>query len=154
LYPNKFKFDNMKALYIVLVALTVASCRNQGSEANADDARQVSIDSMKMQIEKERIIDSVETALAKQEAAKEVQREVVVVNQPAATTTAASTTTTTTTEKKGWSSTAKGAVIGAGVGAATGAIISKKKGTGAIIGGLAGAGVGAGTGAIIDGKKK
>jgi hypothetical protein len=34
------------------------------------------------------------------------------------------------------------------------AIISKKKGTGAIIGGLAGAGVGAGTGAIIDGSKK
>jgi hypothetical protein len=37
------------------------------------------------------------------------------------------------------SSTAKGAVIGAGVGA-TGAIISKKK-KGAIIGGVAGAGV-------------
>jgi YMGG-like Gly-zipper len=48
----------------------------------------------------------------------------------------------------------KGAVIGAGVGAATGAIVSKKKGEGAIIGGLVGAGVGAGTGAIIDDKKK
>jgi hypothetical protein len=49
------------------------------------------------------------------------------------------------------SSTAKGALIGAGVGAA--AIISKKKVQG-IIGGVAGAGVGAGTGAIIDGSKK
>ena len=57
-------------------------------------------------------------------------------------------------KKKGWSNTAKGAVIGAGVGAATGAIVSKKKGQGAIIGGLVGAGVGAGTGAIIDEKKK
>ena len=57
-------------------------------------------------------------------------------------------------KKKGWSGTAKGAVIGAGAGAITGAAISKKKGEGAIIGGLAGAAVGAGTGAIIDGKKK
>jgi hypothetical protein len=58
-------------------------------------------------------------------------------------------------KRKGWSSTAKGAVIGAGVGAVTGAVIDKKHhGEGAIIGGLAGAGVGAGTGAIIDGKKK
>ncbi|WP_431245042.1 hypothetical protein ACQ9BO_00155 [Flavobacterium sp. P21] len=44
--------------------------------------------------------------------------------------------------------------MGAGVGATTGAIVSKKKGEGAIIGGLAGAGVGAGTGAIIDSNKK
>lgn len=77
---------------------------------------------------------------------KILPQNVTVVNQPAAISTPA--------KKKGWSGTAKGAVIGAGVGAATGAIISKKKGTGAIIGGLAGAGVGAGTGAIIDGGEK
>jgi hypothetical protein len=49
-------------------------------------------------------------------------KEVVVVNQPAN-----STTTTTVTEKKGleWSCKRSG---GAGVGAVTGAIISKKKG--------------------------
>ncbi len=52
------------------------------------------------------------------------------------------------------SSAAKGALIGAGAGAITGAAVSKKKGEGAIIGGLAGAAVGAGTGAIIDDKKK
>ena len=57
-------------------------------------------------------------------------------------------------KKKGWSNTAKGAVIGAGAGAITGAAVSKKKGEGAIIGGLAGAAVGAGTGAIIDDSKK
>ena len=56
-------------------------------------------------------------------------------------------------KRKGMSNTAKGALIGAGVGAATGAVVSKKKGTGAVIGGLAGAAVGAGTGAIIDDKK-
>jgi hypothetical protein len=47
--------------------------------------------------------------------------------------------------RRKWSSTAKGAVIE--LSRQQLAIISKKKGTGAIIGGLAGAGVGAGTGA-------
>ena len=57
-------------------------------------------------------------------------------------------------KKKGWSGAAKGAVIGAGVGAIGGAVIDKKKpAQGAIIGGLAGAGLGAGTGAILDSKK-
>lgn len=53
-----------------------------------------------------------------------------------------STTSTTTTKKTGWSKAAKGTVIGAGAGAVTGAIISKKKGKGAVIGGLIGAGGG------------
>jgi hypothetical protein len=44
--------------------------------------------------------------------------------------------------------------IGAGAGARTGAVISKKKGEGAIIGGPAGAGVGAGTGANYRRKQK
>ena len=48
----------------------------------------------------------------------------------------------TTTQKKGWSSAAKGTAIGAGAGAITGAIISKKKGKGALIGGIVGAGGG------------
>lgn len=51
-------------------------------------------------------------------------------------------TTTTETKKKGWSKAAKSTVIGAGTGAAAGAIISKKKGKGAIIGGIIGAGGG------------
>lgn len=45
-------------------------------------------------------------------------------------------------QKKGWSSAAKGAVIGAGAGALGGALIDKKKGRGAIIGAAAGAGTG------------
>jgi uncharacterized protein YcfJ len=50
--------------------------------------------------------------------------------------------TVTHETKKGWSKKKKGAVIGAGVGAATGAVVSKKKGKGAIIGGAVGAGAG------------
>ena len=113
------------------------------SDLRTDIKKQLVIDSMKAVAEKQRIIDSM-----KIEAAKiEKEKEVVVVNN-------AASPSSTTTKKKGWSGAAKGAVIGAGVGAATGAIVSKKKGEGAIIGGLVGAGVGAGTGAIIDDKKK
>ena len=45
-------------------------------------------------------------------------------------------------KKKGWSSAAKGAAIGAGAGAVTGIIIDKKDGRGALIGGVLGAGTG------------
>lgn len=73
------------------------------------------------------------------------------------------TTTTTTTstpakvykKKRRMSRTAEGAIIGAGVGAISGAIIDKNnRAKGAIIGGVIGAGVGAGTGAILDKKAK
>ena len=48
-------------------------------------------------------------------------------------------------QKKGWSSAAKGAVIGAGAGAVTGILVDKKNARGAVIGGV----VGAGTGYVI-----
>lgn len=51
--------------------------------------------------------------------------------------------------KKHWSHRKKGAVIGAGAGAATGAIVSKHHVKGAVIGGAVGAGAG-----YIVGKKK
>ncbi len=57
-------------------------------------------------------------------------------------------------EKKRLNEVAKGAIIGAGVGAVTGAIVSKKKGKGAIVGGVIGAGVGAAGGKIIKDKKE
>lgn len=44
--------------------------------------------------------------------------------------------------KKGWSSAAKGTLIGAGAGAVAGALIDKNHGQGAIIGGLLGGGTG------------
>lgn len=64
-------------------------------------------------------------------------------------TTTSATTPAVTPEKKGMSNSTKGAIIGGGVGAIGGAIISKKKGKGAIIGGILGAGAG-----YIFGKKK
>ena len=44
--------------------------------------------------------------------------------------------------KRGWSSAAKGAAIGAGAGAVTGILVDKKDGRGAVIGGVLGAGTG------------
>ncbi len=53
--------------------------------------------------------------------------------------------------KKGWSAKAKGAVIGAGTGAIAGAVINKRnRPVGALIGGVLGAGAGTGIGAIFD----
>ncbi len=54
-------------------------------------------------------------------------------------------TTPQEARKRGWSSAAKGAVIGGVAGAATGVLVDKKDGRGAIIGGV----VGAGTGYVI-----
>ena len=100
---------------------------------------------MKTEIEKQRVVDSMETELARVNEEKEaLESKKTVVNNNS------TTTQNTSTKKKGWSNTAKGAVIGAGVGAATGAIVSKKKGQGAIIGGLVGAGVGGYAGDAID----
>lgn len=68
---------------------------------------------------------------------------------------ASNTTGTTATpaapvaKERGWSNAAKDAVIGGGVGAVGGAIISKKKGKGALIGGVIGA-----AGGYILGRKK
>ena len=56
--------------------------------------------------------------------------------------------------KKGWSDKAKGAVIGMGAGAITGALLDKNKGAGALIGGVAGGAAGLGAGAILDKKNK
>jgi uncharacterized protein YcfJ len=58
-----------------------------------------------------------------------------VMNKTEAQTTTTKTKTTTSHKKKS-------TLIGAGAGAVTGAVISKKKGKGAIIGGAVGAGAG------------
>lgn len=60
-----------------------------------------------------------------------------------------STASTQTAKKKGWSSAAKGAVIGGVGGAVVGAVVSKNKVAGAVIGGAVGA-----AGGYIIGRKK
>lgn len=131
--------------YIAVIAVVFSACKDTAAE-NVALEQQREIDSMKVVMKqqeeeatKQKTIDSMNAIVAASEAK-------AVANNTAPV--------TAEQKKKGWSATAKGAVIGAGAGAITGAVVSKKKGQGAIIGGLAGAAVGAGTGAIIDGKKK
>jgi hypothetical protein len=149
----------MKAI-LTLAAATIflSSCRDIAAEGKMADQQQtmdsikIALQQQKIEMAKQKTIDSM-NAIANQRSA-----EAAAV--AASTTAAASANNSTSSaapvaaKRKGWSNTAKGAVIGAGVGAVTGAVVSKKDGEGAIIGGLAGAAVGAGTGAIIDGKKK
>ncbi len=146
----------MKKLVVILAAtLFAVSCKNTANEAGvAGDPQQATIDSLKMEMDrqkaelaKQRTIDSM-NAIADRKAA--AQRPVFVNNTPAA-----AAATPAEKQRKGWSGAAKGAVIGAGVGAVSGALIDKDKpGRGAVIGGLAGGGLGAGTGAVIDSEKK
>ncbi len=150
-------------VFIASTAIVLTSCGNNNAEL-AKLQQQKSLDSMNMALQQQqakmaqqKTIDSM-SALSKTNKSTErvgghgsyssgntqyVQGNAARAEAPAPT-----------KKKKGWSGAAKGAVIGAGVGALSGALIDNKKGRGAIIGGVAGAGIGAGTGAIIDDTKK
>lgn len=130
-----------KILIIGMTLAALVSCKDMQKENQELTSKTAAIDSMKLEMEKQRIIDSVKMA-------ESSKKEVVVVNNTSPQ------SNTTASPRKKMSGAAKGALIGAGVGAVTGAIVSDKKAEGAIIGGVAGAGVGAGTGAIIDESKK
>ena len=78
-----------------------------------------------------------------------------IADAPAPTQTEPVATAPEPEKKKGWSNTAKGAVIGAGVGVIGGAVINKNNRVkGAVIGGVIGAVAGVGTGILLDRKKK
>ncbi len=135
-------------LMVCAVIFGITACNTQARQkAAVMQAKQQTIDSIAFaETIKKRTIDSMNTVAA--ERARE--KKVVVVEKQNAAETASATEKT----QKGWSTTLKGAVIGAGAGAVTGAMVDKKKGEGAIAGGVLGAGAGAGVGAIIDHKKK
>ncbi len=151
---------------------------------SVEQIKKMTIDSMRMQAQirdtKEAVIDSMNKVAKIEQAraftldslrASKKGTQVVTRNNYQATRRAndivaykdnseASTTTTSTPakvykKKRRISRTAEGAIIGAGVGAVSGAIINKSnRGKGAIIGGVIGAGVGAGTGAVLDKRAK
>lgn len=134
-----------KLMLISASALLVLSCKDfkmPKQEKTASREQQI-IDFMKLAMEKQRVIDSM------QQVKEEPSKEVVVVNNKETV-----IQTQATPQKKKMSGAVKGALIGAGVGAVTGAVVSEKKGQGALIGGVAGAAVGAGTGAVLDDRKK
>ncbi|RYD56793.1 MAG: glycine zipper family protein [Sphingobacteriales bacterium] len=149
---------------ILLIAVTAASCNSATSKEDKavilaqQIAHQRSLDSMETAMTTQRVVDSMNavTATAKTKDANKpmrLQTRTVYVNNNSEPASNNTQPVATANEKKGWSAKAKGAVIGAGVGAVTGAMVSEKKGKGAIIGGVLGAGAGVGVGAVIDNKQ-
>lgn len=136
----------MKIYFLaVCVTIAVAACTNNPKPAETTTLLQ-SDSSFVLQPE---------LPVAKEEAASLVRpvdekRVYARKAQTSSSTTTNSSSTSgssnTAATKKGWSKTAKGAVIGGVVGAGTGAIVNKRnRAAGAVIGGV----LGAGTGAII-----
>ena len=86
-----------------------------------------------------------EAKLSAEDSAKiyEAQRAEKKAHAAPVTTVYKDESSNTASAKQGWSSAAKGAVIGGAAGAVTGAVINKRnRAAGAVVGGAAGAGVG------------
>ena len=166
-----------KIISIFAVACLMISCGSSSDkEAEQLRAQQKTVDSMKTEMVKAQTIDSM-NAIAAQQASVNNEQSVAVSsrrsnlrstgnsrpttnnyttnnNTTNAGNAPAPVATTEPKKKKGWSDKAKGAAIGTGVGAITGAMVDKKKGEGAVVGGLIGAAAGLGAGAILDNKNK
>jgi len=133
----------MKRIFsIIAIAVVMSACTNKAKE---EAVKQAAVKAVKDSLR----VDSFQKAeiVQKQKQAEiarvaEERRVLLLAEQREANAAPATSqsTTTTTTKKKGWSSAAKGTLIGAGAGAVGGALIGKGKG--AIIGGVAGAGAG------------
>ena len=139
----------MKKLFIVIgLAVGIAACNSDAKDsAQAYKNTKEYKDSLKLDSFKR--VEAIEKEIDKREAER-----LSLVNASSNNGVAAAPRTRVVREtryvqsqpqKKGWSSAAKGAVIGAGAGAVTGVLIDKKNGRGAVIGGV----VGAGTGYVI-----
>ena len=125
---------------LIMLAFTaiVAGCKG-----NAGENSKINQDSIRMVHQ----LDSFKRIAAADSAAMAIEKERADANTKSVSTGTRTTSNSTSspTQKKGWSSAAKGAVIGGVIGAGTGVIIDKKDGRGAVIGGV----VGAGTGYVI-----
>lgn len=156
---------------MIIVSAAFAACN--GNKQQAADARRDVIDSMNqvnsVSAARERTIDSMQQlqAAESQQMAHHYVHHTggtqsnATANQGAATAPSTEGQTAAAPAKKGMNNTTKGALIGGGAGAVTGAaagaLIDGKHGEGAIVGGLIGSVVGAGVGAVsghaVDKKK-
>lgn len=157
----------MKNVLIVFsfVVATMGCNTRENTKEKIQAARQAAIDSVNRVVAVERMkqatIDSMnlireEEKLAEAKKATSGTKETVVYRDGSSNSgyTPVSYTQASPAKKK-MSNAAKGALIGAGVGALTGVAVAKdKKGKGALIGAGAGAAAGAITGVIIDKQKK
>lgn len=151
----------MKKVILILMTLTgIYGCNTKSTNSDTEiaKAKQAAVDSMKqvhLISQQQRQIDSLKMASeVNSTKANTVNSSYSNAYTASSRSTNPSTPVSYASTKKKMGNVAKGAIIGAGVGAVTGAVVSKKKGQGAIIGGVVGAGAGAGVGAVIDKKQK
>lgn len=153
----------MKQIFVAFaVAVALFSCSSHAENAAAiESAKKATIDSMNnVSAIKQEVVDSMNALKGRPVHSREsAGTQYTNEGTPAVANTEApaAAPAPAPAKKKGWKSwshTAKGAVVGAGAGAVTGAIVNKDRVKGAAIGTLIGAGVGAGTGAIVDHSKK
>lgn len=144
-----------KILAILALAIGISACSNKSKQADAVNT-QAYKDSVKKAVQDSIRLDSFQRADAQRREQAKVDSLARLKAAAAAKTSSRSSyasnrtrvkddyyeQTAPATQKKGWSSRAKGAAIGAGAGAVGGALIDKKHGRGAIVGGLLGAGAG------------
>lgn len=139
-----------RLIALAVIAIGLASCKDFEAQEK-QQAQQRTLDSMKLEMERQKLQADRQRTIDSMKAVADAQRasqRPVIVNNPTPAQQAEA-------RRKGLSSPVTGALIGAGVGAASGALIDKDKaGRGAVIGGVSGAALGAGTGAIIDAEKK
>lgn len=146
---------NMNKIFLILAALfLLTACQSRSSrEAAIQQAKQQAIDSMNLANVRQHTIDSMKAVARERRHYSSSSMDAATVGPNGQ-----ATQTAAPAERKkkwNWSDPAKGAVIGAGAGAATGAIVDRKNRlAGAAIGAAIGAGAGAGTGVIIDKRKK
>lgn len=135
-------------MIIFAVAAMFAACNNNSK--TSPQLKEAAYQQMKdsLRLDSFQRAESMKQEQAKAEKASPAPVTVIHTSTPRTTYVKGESETYTNTQpaqKKGWSSAAKGAAIGAGAGAVTGILVDKKDGRGAIIGGV----VGAGTGYII-----
>ena len=145
----------MKVQSIILgIAVLVISCNTQPkADNNRSDSTKLVTDTTGLadyqawKAQNELADQNTKEQQENKSTSKTVKKSTSVKSENAsASTTSTGDSSSGTTQKKGWSKTAKGAVVGGAVGATTGAVINKKnRAAGAVIGGV----IGAGTGAVI-----
>lgn len=144
-----------KIVGVIAVAALMTACKS--NTTNPDETKVLGASSAEemakfQQWKEQQRLDSIKKA---EEKHKTVVYKNTVVREQAPAAAAAPSAAAEPAKKKGMSKAAKGAIIGAGAGAVTGAIIAKKnRGLGAVVGGAAGAGVGYGVGRHMDNKDR
>src|SRR5689334_18369426 len=110
----------MKHLFILTMIVSVLAACNGGAEKTAEaQKKQQTIDSLNAVLVKQRVVDSMKAVQA-----KAVKKNTQVTQSSVTTNGEMETTTSSAAKKKGLNHTAKGAIVGAGAGAITGAIIN------------------------------